>query len=76
MLFKNLEKFLIKFKIHLDKHIKIEQLRENILKLPENSMRNFFKFNKIMRKLVKNLTILKLIFAKKILEFKKINARV
>ena len=32
--FTNLENFLIEFKTNSDKHIKIEQLRENFLKLP------------------------------------------
>ena len=29
LIFENLEKFLLEFKTHSDKHIKIEQLREN-----------------------------------------------
>ena len=66
MIFNNLKKFLIEFKTHSDKYKKIEQFRENFLKLPKNSLRNVFKFNKIMRKLVKNLKILKIIFAKNI----------
>ena len=53
----------LEFKTHSDKQIKVEQLRENFLKLPLNSLRNFFKFDKIIRKLVKNLKILKVIFA-------------
>ena len=54
------------FRVRKNKHIKVEQLTEKFLKLPLNSLRKFFKFDKVIRKLVKNLKILKAIFAKNI----------
>ena len=57
---------------HIRINIKIEELGENFLKLPKNLLRNVFKFNKIMRKFVKNLKKFLINFCKEYWNLRKI----